>query len=109
MKEKEAQNLLKNRELQDREIKKLASENDSQSDYLRQLEKLKVKELEDQRVKLENQNNFVIDQIKVSHQTQAHIMNTEVKDLKHQCNLKASEVGEMINKYDRLESALSEF
>ncbi|KAL4494563.1 hypothetical protein ABPG72_004465 [Tetrahymena utriculariae] len=109
IKEKEVQNHLKHRELQDREIKKLKQDNDSQNDHLRRLEKLKASELEDQRKKLETSNNNVIESIKVSHQNQVNIMNTEINDLKHLVNLKDQEVHDMINKYEKLESAIGEF
>lgn len=61
------QNHLKHRELQERELKKQKNENDSQADHILRLEKLKGKELEELRVKLENQNSLVIEQIKISH------------------------------------------
>jgi len=36
-------------------------------------------------------------------------MNTEINDLKHICTLKEGEVSDLLDKYERLESAIGEF
>ncbi|EGR30632.1 tetrin c, putative [Ichthyophthirius multifiliis] len=109
VKDQEIENLKIQRENQDREIKKLNNEYYSQADHILKLQKLKAKELEDLRLKLENQNNFTTEQIKASHQNQVNIMNGEIQDLKHILQLRNTENQELINKYERLEQALEQF
>lgn len=79
------------------------------NDTINVVEKQKNRELEELRIQLNSTHNYAIDNIHKTFDNQQNILQSEIRDLQIQLELKDRELGEYIKKYEKLEFDIKDY
>lgn len=88
---------------------KLNHEKEKILEDLNYVERIKNKELEELRIKMEQQHRYSVDNIQTTHENQINILNGEIQDYNIHLQLKEKELIEYIQKYEKVELIIRDF
>lgn len=72
-------------------------------------DKMKIREIEELRAKLEQSNDFALESMKVSHSNQINVLQADIQNLKLIIENRDNTIQDMVDKYQQLEAAFGEF